>query len=1501
MNARHAFIATGAIGIVALAACKAPVGGSVDPATFSAITLSVAAPSCKVAAIGDTFSVPYEVDSDADLVLEVYAPKQDARTVLRKTVSAGESGTLTVPANTFGAGTNSVVVWAYGKARISALARFELDARAGTPGAPTIDTDGDCYSARTGDCDDSAAAIHPGVVEICNDTIDNDCDGVVDFADKRCAALCDDSDRDGFTSTTCGGKDCDDNDAETNPAQPELCDGLDNNCDGQRDESFDRDGDGFVACAGVSVVRRTDGTSCPVGFVTCEDCDDQDASTFPGAFEPCDDKLHACKGSLADKQKDEDGDGFRNCEDPDSDNDAVCDPGAALNLMILPCAPATASDGRCCAPASADNCPLARNHLQTDLDADGQGDACDPCSDEDGDGYGQGGAYSRNGALSAIGAAVGHPLGDPQLDDTSFDQQGCPGQPVNAANRSDADCDDAATDVFPGRLEDCDGKDNDCDGSFDEDFDQDGDGYTTCTGTTLKKSDGTTPPLTARANDCDDSPLRCGAACSPGAAEACDGFDNDCSCFVVGAIATCVDQTFDTDLDGYTQCTSTSGRLSTSQGGVNTAIGTLAPIQQDDCADGANARTPGLSETCDGLDNDCDTLVDDGNFDVDDDGYTSCGSGRGCATRNPDDTCASAKTPFTVINVSLADLDDSDAARFPGHAEICDGKDNDFSGGADDDPAIDADDDGYNACGSGRGLAQPISAPAGPFEDCDEARNDVHPAHAELCDNRDNDCDGDTDEDFDLDADGYFDCPGATWTRFGPCGPTGVTCRDCQDCAGDNCVAPNVRGDAVHPGRVGVPGSAAIEVCNGVDDDCDGAFDELFDADNDGFTTCSDVTGRLSTGAATTLGKDCQDCAGAGCAGPALSGGTIYPGATESCNGLDDNCDLVIDETFDLDGDGYTQCGSRAGNAAAFSTTLVPALADCKDCAGAGCVACETPGCVAAGLAGAAINPGQPELCDDFNNDCEGGVDEGCDDDNDDYCDTRMITRYSPPPRTCLSTTSVGLVDCEDCATAGCAFTGVTGAAIHPGLTEACDGYDNDCSCPYGEATGNALELGTWRGRPAAGFSRACVDDNDDDDTDGYTQCGLGKTNGAAGAQDCDDNAGTSNPGVPEICFNGTDDDCDGSRDEADGGCCASVASIPFRNAGDTANVAGPETFQSYALGFVPQLARDTTVPAATGSALAGGWESKDLHSDDFATTPTVFSDETFGYKEFNSWGIWDHNLGGTGPSGLGSKAAGTSGNDGDNNFSGGPPSSRGPFHTDSALISPRVNFGSVAPSGGAMYLVKYKRWAFKDPRGGPVAYTRYHNNCDKSADYGGVVGPSGFAGTCDASGQCIPPVPATASGIVTWYAPFLTQTGANERCDLCRDGEYFGIASWAAVTYPDDGLIGGTRPQAFFDWTFGSAAGTRDGGGNFIKAAVEPSFKMCPLTARAPELEQWKWMYADVTPAYNDIVNNRGGRARFMWRLNTTDDEDYQFTEIGRHDDGFYIDDVEFFVCYKP
>ncbi|MFZ5476192.1 MAG: MopE-related protein, partial [Myxococcota bacterium] len=163
---------------------------------------------------------------------------------------------------------------------------------------PCEDADGDGWCADE-DCDDRDAAVSPGATEVCNDGVDDDCDGVSEGNDD---SLADgtwryrDADEDGYGDpddamlsctglrgyTTTGG-DCDDADAATFPGAEEACDGADDDCDGVADDGAtggdtwyaDADGDGYGDPSSSTVSCEA-----PSGYVSnARDCDDADAAT----------------------------------------------------------------------------------------------------------------------------------------------------------------------------------------------------------------------------------------------------------------------------------------------------------------------------------------------------------------------------------------------------------------------------------------------------------------------------------------------------------------------------------------------------------------------------------------------------------------------------------------------------------------------------------------------------------------------------------------------------------------------------------------------------------------------------------------------------------------------------------------------------------------------------------------------------------------------------------------------------------------------------------------------------------------------------------------------------------------------------------------------------------------------------------------------------------------------------------------------------------------------
>jgi hypothetical protein len=170
-------------------------------------------------------------------------------------------------------------------------------------GAKPVDNDGDGFDSRN-DCNDSNPAVYPGASEICGNNIDDNCDGT---ADESCTA-CTDADGDGYSAEgdACGLVDCDDTDSAVYPGAPEICNNsIDNNCDGFTDESCtactDADSDNYYAEAACG----------PQGQAL--DCNDAITSINPGAIEVCNGLDDDCDGQVdegcpvADGDTDEDG------------------------------------------------------------------------------------------------------------------------------------------------------------------------------------------------------------------------------------------------------------------------------------------------------------------------------------------------------------------------------------------------------------------------------------------------------------------------------------------------------------------------------------------------------------------------------------------------------------------------------------------------------------------------------------------------------------------------------------------------------------------------------------------------------------------------------------------------------------------------------------------------------------------------------------------------------------------------------------------------------------------------------------------------------------------------------------------------------------------------------------------------------------------------------------------------------------------------------------------
>ena len=241
-----------------------------------------------------------------------------------------------------------------GNAEICDPAGHDEDCDPATLGGAAGDLDGDAF-VRVGccntqldgsllcgtDCDDTLAGVNPGATEACN-AIDDDCDGVVD--DGVLTTFYRDADGDMFgvsgdTRMGCSpplgyaavAGDCDDGAAGVNPGAPEVCDGLDNDCDGTPDEgvlqTFYRDMDGDLF--GVAD-DTTMGCSLPAGYaMVVGDCDDGAGGVNPGAAEVCDALDNDCDTMI------DEGGVTTTCH-RDMDLDSYGDPSVSMSACACP-------------------------------------------------------------------------------------------------------------------------------------------------------------------------------------------------------------------------------------------------------------------------------------------------------------------------------------------------------------------------------------------------------------------------------------------------------------------------------------------------------------------------------------------------------------------------------------------------------------------------------------------------------------------------------------------------------------------------------------------------------------------------------------------------------------------------------------------------------------------------------------------------------------------------------------------------------------------------------------------------------------------------------------------------------------------------------------------------------------------------------------------------------------------------------------------------------------
>ena len=537
--------------------------------------------------------------------------------------------------------------------------------------------------------------------------------------------------------------------------------------------------------------------------------------------------------------------------------------------------------------------------------------------------------------------------------------------------------------------------------------------------------------------------------------ESCNNADDNCN--------GCTDEGFKHYCDvGQTCCAWATVAQRTAC--LTTYTGTITPADPDGdltklpCTTVAQQALPAQwlcydpKETCDNTDNNCDGTVDEN--------VLKCGNPAHCPSaevcNGADDNCNGAIDDNPICNGCIPS------------PEVCDGCDNDCDGLVDEGiPSV--------PCG----LASPPNCagtlvcpqkanpggvvgacPGGGFNQC---TNNPQP---EICDTIDNNCDGVVDN-------------GAVPTPCVPAGqpnnldygPNSQCKQGTKACGSNQCI-----------GFVG----PSTEVCDGIDNDCDGTVDDnVFGVGlpcglnqppcTPGLTAC--VNGALS----------CQ-----GGNGP----------QAEVCDGLDNNCNGVVDDAplADAPPAGMNGCWTLPGNCCTFLNLswCPPPGGNCND-VGSLTPPCAT-GTIACAGAGGWVCQGSkgpaPETCDGLDNNCNGAVDDGSLPQVGNLCGSDVGECKSG-----VLACAVGVLDC---------------VGDVPPSPEACDGLDNDCD----NVIDNGIQIG--------GTCTPPYDPVMYPNPPIFAPCQPGalKCDGS-GNTVCEGGIGPS----PEIC-DGVDNDCDGEVDE---------------------------------------------------------------------------------------------------------------------------------------------------------------------------------------------------------------------------------------------------------------------------------------------------------------------------------------------------------------------------------
>ncbi|MFO0686020.1 MAG: putative metal-binding motif-containing protein [Sandaracinus sp.] len=820
-------------------------------------------------------------------------------------------------------------------------------------GAPCcIDNDDDGYGAGIGcrgtDCNDDNASVSPMATEVC-DGVDNDCDGMIDQGDPGSGQVCSTGMPGvcgpGVSHCVSGAIAC----QPTTPAGDETCNGLDDDCDANLDEG---PSGGALTQPCYGGPTGTEGVGiCAAGLQTCSG----------GAFGTCTGEVRP--GTESCNGMDDDCDGTP--DDGNPGGGVVCStgqPGACsagtthCNLGAIECQPNLMSMGESCNGLD-DNC-----NGMVDEGSTG-GALTQPCygGPVGTEGVGLCMAGSQTCSAGSFGACTSEVRPVPELcNDRDDDCDGtvddgnpgggfaCTTGAAGVCSAGTAQCQSGAIACVPtitaGSMPElCDGLDNDCDGNVD-------DGFAGLAGPCSAGTGACTRIGVLVCNAADRSgPPICNATPGTPGTEICDGLDNDCN---------------GTTDEGFANLAGpcSAGVGACTRPGVfvcNPANRTGAPICN------ATPGTPG-TEICDGLDNDCDGNVDDGFAGL----AGPCAAGVGACTQSGVLVCNPANRSGPPICNATPGT--------PG-TEICDGIDNDCDGNVD---------DGF------AGLSGPCSAGVGACAAigvlvCNPANRSGAPIcnatpgtpGTEICDGIDNNCNGTTDE-------GFANLAGPCSAGVGACTASGVfVCNPANRSGAPICSA--------------TPGSPTTEICDGIDNNCNGTVDEGF----------AGLAGPCSAGVGECAASGVLVCNPANRSGPPICNAMPGGATTEICDGLDNDCDGTVDDGF-------------AGLAG-------PCSAGVGACAATGVLVCNPANRSGPPICNA--TPGSPvaELCDGIDNNCNGTIDDG------------FAGLSGPCSAGVGACSAIGVLVCNPANRSGPPICNAT-----PGSpsAERCDGIDNNCN-----------------------------------------------------------------------------------------------------------------------------------------------------------------------------------------------------------------------------------------------------------------------------------------------------------------------------------------------------------------------------------------------------------------------------------------------------------------------